>query len=247
MNVRNIKLVLEYDGSSFYGFQRQPDHPTIQAALEEALSRFFNRKIKITAASGRTDTGVHAAGQVANFKIKTGRSLAQIQKGINALLPRSVAVVSIHDAGKDFHARYNARMKAYEYRVWNHPIRSPLLAGKAFHVPELLNLAAMRRGAQCLQGRHDFRSFCVTSSARENTVRILKRFEIKKDKGFLRFQLEANGFLHHMVRNLVGTLLDMGRGKLDVNGLEKILAAKDRRRAGATVPAHGLILLNVTY
>ena len=245
--MRNIKLVLEYDGTGFYGFQRQPNHPTVQAALEEALSKFFNQKIKITAASGRTDTGVHAAGQVVNFKTKTARPLDQIQKGINALLPRSVAVKSIEETKKDFHARYSARSKTYEYRIWNHSVRSPLLAGKVFHVPESLNLAAMRRGAKQLTGRHDFRSFCVTSSARENTGRTIKKFEIKNEGELLRFQLEADGFLHHMVRNLVGTLLDMGRGKLDMLGLQKIIIAKDRRRAGATVPAHGLTLLSVTY
>lgn len=245
--MRNLKLILEYDGAGFYGFQKQPDRPTVQAALEEALSKLFNRKIKITSASGRTDTGVHAAGQVVNFKIKTDRPLAQIQKGINALLPKTAAVKAIEEAGKNFHARFKARFKTYEYLIWNSPVRSPLLAGKVFHVPEPLNLAAMRRGAKLLTGRHDFRSFCVTASARENTVRNLKRFEIKKEGDLLRFHLEADGFLHHMVRNLVGTLLEMGRSKLDSQGIQKILAAKDRRKAGATVPAHGLILLNVTY
>ena len=245
--MRNLKLVLEYDGAGFYRFQKQPDRPTVQAALEEALSKLFNRKMKITSASGRTDTGVHAAGQVVNFKIKTARPLAQIQKGINALLPKTVAVKSIEEAGKNFHARFKARFKTYEYRVWNSPVRSPLLAGKVLHVPEPLNLGAMRKGAKLLSGRHDFRSFCVTASARENTVRILKRFEIKKEGNLLSFHLEADGFLHHMVRNLIGTLLEMGRSKLDSRGLQSILAAKDRRKAGATVPAHGLILLAVTY
>ena len=244
---RNLKLVLEYDGSGFYGFQKQPDRPTVQSALEEALTKFFNRKTKISAASGRTDTGVHAAGQVVNFKIKTDRPPAQIQKGINALLPKTVAVKSVEEAGKNFHARFKARFKTYEYRVWNSSVRSPLLAGKVFHVPEPLNLGAMSGGAKLLKGRHDFRSFCVTAGARENTVRTLKRFEIKKKGNLLSFHLEADGFLHHMARNLVGTLLEMGRNKLDLQGLEKILAAKDRRKAGATAPAFGLILLSVSY
>ncbi len=245
--MRNFKLVLEYDGSGFYGFQKQPNHPTVQSALEEALTKFFNRKVKIFSASGRTDTGVHAAGQVVNFKIKTDRPLPQIQKGINALLPRSVAVKTIEEAGKNFHARFNARSKTYEYLVWNSPVRSPLLAGKVFHVPEPLNLAAMRKGTKFLTGRHDFRSFCVTGSARENTVRTVKRFEIKKEGNLLRFRIEADGFLHHMVRNLVGTLLEMGRNKLDLKSLQKILTAGDRRKAGATAPPHALILINVTY
>ena len=245
--MRNIKLILEYDGAGFYGFQKQPDHPTVQAALEEALTQCFNRKIKISAASGRTDAGVHALHQVVNFKTSNPRPLEQIQRGLNAFLPRTIAVKAIEEAKENFHARFGARFKTYEYLVWNHPIRSPLLAGRSFHVPGKLNLQAMRRGAARLKGRHDFRSFCVTSSVRENTVRTLKRFEIKKEGALLRFRLKADGFLHYMVRNLVGTLLEMGRGKLDLKNFQEILAAKDRRRAGATAPAHGLVLLNVTY
>ncbi len=245
--LRNIKLILEYDGAGFSGFQKQPHRSTVQAALEQALSKFFNRKMKISAASGRTDAGVHALHQVVNFKTNIVRPAEKIRRGLNAHLPPGVAVMLAEEVGPKFHARFDARSKTYEYLVWNHPARTPLLAGRTFHVPEPLNLMRMRAAAKVLIGKHNFRSFCVTSSARENTVRTLKKFEIKKEGPLLRFCVEADGFLHHMVRNLVGTLLDAGRGKLSQKDLQAILSAKDRRKAGATVPAQGLILLNVTY
>lgn len=247
--MRNIKLVLEYNGSMFYGFQKQPGKPTIQEALEKALSGFFNCKMKITAASGRTDTGVHAEGQVVNFKTSSVHELWRIQKGLNALLPPSVVVKEIQEVAPDFHARYSVRSKVYEYRVWNHPCRSPLIAGRALHVPYPLNVARMRQAAKKFLGRHDFRSFTSTAALKKDSscVRAIKCFQIKRQGHLIFMHVEADGFLYHMVRNMVGTLLDVGRGKRKPKDIATILKAKERRHAGMTGPAEGLTLFKVTY
>ncbi len=247
--MRNIKLVLEYNGSTFFGFQKQPDQPTIQEALEKALSGFFNRKMKISAASGRTDTGVHAKGQVVNFKTSNTDELRQIQKGLNALLPPPVVVKEIEEVPLGFHARYSARSKAYEYRIWNHPCRSPLTAGQAFHVPYHLDFAGMRKAARAFMGKHDFRSFTSVAAMKKGSscVRTIKRLQIRRQGHLILMHVEANGFLYHMIRNMVGTLLEVGRGKRKVGDIAAILKAKDRRLAGMTAPSEGLTLIRVTY
>lgn len=247
--MRNIKLILEYDGSTFFGFQRQPNQPTIQEALEKALSTFFNQRMKIAAASGRTDTGVHAEGQVVNFKTSSGMGIQQIQKGLNALLPAPVVVKDIQEVPIDFHARYSAKSKVYEYRIWNHPCRSPILAKRVFHVPHHLNVLKMRQAAKFFLGEHDFRSFTSVSAMKKkcSCVRTIKQFRIKKQGCLLLFHVEADGFLYHMIRNMVGTLLEVGRGKRYPEEIRTILKAKNRRFAGMTAPSKGLILLKVTY
>ncbi len=253
---RNIKLILEYDGAAFFGFQRQPKHPTIQEHLEKALSQLFNRKMKISAAAGRTDSGVHAKHQVVNFYVGATRRVAppleQIQKGLNGILPKQIAVKSVQEVSANFHARYGAKSKTYEYLVWNHPVRSPLLLHRAHHVSFRLDLKKMRLTARFLMGRRDFRSFCAADPARKNgkaadTMRTIRKFEIKKEGDLLRFRVQADGFLYHMVRNLVGTLLEVGRGKIAPEEVQKILLAKDRRKAGPTAPSTGLTLVNVSY
>ena len=247
--MRNIKLVLEYNGSMFFGFQKQPGRPTIQEVLEKALSGFFARKMKIAAASGRTDTGVHAEGQVVNFKISSDHELKRIQKGLNALLPPPVVIKEIEEVPPDFHARYGVRSKAYEYRIWNHPCRSPLIAGRAFHVPIPLCVTKMRQAARAFLGKHDFKSFTSVSAMKKGNscVRTIKRFQIKKQGYLIRMRVEANGFLYHMIRNMAGTLLEVGRGKRMAEDIAVILKAKDRRLAGMTAPSEGLTLIRVTY
>ena len=248
--MRNIKLVLEYDGAPFSGFQKQPDRPSVQEALENALSRFFNRRMKIGAASGRTDAGAHATCQVVNFKIKSSRDLAQIQRGLNAFLPPAIGVKEISEVPEDFHARYSVQSKTYEYWIWNHPIRSPLLAGRVYHVPYRLNLVRMRLASKLLIGRRDFKSFCASGSKageRGNTFRTIERLEIKKEGALLKLKIQADGFLYHMVRNIVGTLNDVGRGRLKPSDVREIIEKKDRRYAGAIAPPQGLFLLQVKY
>lgn len=256
--MRNIKLVLEYDGSAFFGFQRQPGKPTIQEALEKALSGFFDRKMKIAAASGRTDAGVHAEGQVVNFRTSSAHKLWQIQKGLNALLPPAVAVKDIEEVASDFHARYSVRSKTYEYRIWNHPCRSPLVAGRAFHVPYSLDLALMRKAAKAFIGKHDFRSFTSPSAIKSSPesrgaspgsfyVRTIKRFGIIKRGHLILMSIEADGFLYHMIRNMVGTLIEVGQEKRTPQDMVALFNAKDRRKAGMTAPAQGLTLMRVDY
>lgn len=247
--MRNIKLILEYDGSKFFGFQKQPGRPTIQEALEKALSRFFDRKMKIAAASGRTDTGVHAEGQVVNFRTSSARDLKRIQKGLNAHLPPSVVVKAIEEVPADFHARYGARSKVYEYRIWNHPCRSPLMTGRTLHVPQSLDLPAMRKAAKAFLGKHDFRAFTSVSALKQGTscVRTIKSFRVTRQGNLVLLRVEADGFLFHMVRNMVGTLVEVGRKKRKPADLAVILKAKDRRFAGMTVPSEGLTLTRVTY
>lgn len=256
--MRNIKLVLEYNGAAFFGFQKQPGKPTVQEVLEKALSRFFAHKMKISAASGRTDTGVHAEGQVVNFRTSSDRNLGAIQKGLNALLPPPVVVKETEEVPPGFHARYSVRSKVYEYRIWNHSCRSPLIAGRAFHVPYHLDIAKMRPAARAFCGKHNFRSFTSPSQMRhppstirhpqkERFVRTIKRFQIKKQGHLILMRVEADGFLYHMIRNMAGTLLEVGRGKRKVGEMATILRAKDRRLAGMTAPADGLTLLSVQY
>ena len=248
MNMRNLKLILEYDGSAFFGFQRQPDHPTVQEALESALSKLFQKKIKISAASGRTDTGVHAEGQVVNFKIKSKLALLQIQKALNGMLPKEIAVKKIEEVSQDFHARYSVRSKTYEYQIWNDSVRSPLHRHQTYFFSTPLNISRMRKAAKLIEGRHDFRSFCTNGGVvRENTIRTIRRLKILKEDALIKIQIEADGFLYHMVRNIVGSLLEVGGKKMSLEDFKKILEARDRRQAGAMVPASGLTLTKVDY
>lgn len=250
--MRNIKIILEYDGSAFYGFQRQPGKPTIQEALEKALSAFFNKKMKISSASGRTDAGVHAEGQVVHFRISSVRSLSRIQKGLNAHLPPAVAVKSVDEVPEDFHARYDARSKIYEYRIWNHPCRSPLLASRTYHIPYPLNLAAMRKAAKYLVGRHDFRAFTSEAQVAKGRkgvsfMRTVKKLYIRKQGSLLSIDIEADGFLYHMVRNIAGFLIEVGKGKRKISDILILLKNKPHFFSVQTVPSQSLTLIRVIY
>lgn len=246
---RNIKLVLEYDGSAFHGFQLQPKHRSVQRVLERALARLCGKKTKISAASGRTDSGVHALHQVVNFKTQSPRSLNEIHKALNAILPDEIAVKSAEEVAENFHARFDVKKKTYEYRIWNHRVRSPLLLGRVWHVPFLLDVERMKQGARLLCGKHDFRSFCTTDASKkdQDTTRMVYSFEIFKEGNLLFLRVSADGFLYRMVRNFAGTLVDLGSGKISLKDLEMALAAKDRRAVGCMAPADGLYLFDVTY
>ncbi len=246
---RNIKLVLQYDGTGFHGFQRQPSRPTVQAALEEALQKLTGSAVKIGAASGRTDAGVHASSQVVHFKTQSLLTPWEIRKALNAILPPSVAVREALDVPDEFHSRFHTKEKTYEYLIWNHEARSPFYAQRAWHVRDRLNLSKMRKAAKILTGKHDFRSFCTTDPDRRgnNAVRTIKKFEVKREGDVVRIRVTADGFLYRMVRNLTGALVEIGRGRLDFNELPGILKARDRRSVGQGAPAQGLYLVDVTY
>lgn len=250
-----LRFVIEYDGTDFAGWQAQaPGARTVQGALEAALLRVTGCATRV-AGAGRTDAGVHAEGQLASCRIETRLDAATLARALNAVLPPDLAVRSAEEAPAQFHARRAARGKLYRYRVWNGPVRSPLRERTHAFVRAPLDLGAMRRGAAPLVGRHDFASF--ETRGRESgragdagpagsTVRTLFRVEVGGTSGaevFLDF--EGDGFLRYMVRSLAGTLLEVGRGVRPEADLARVLAARDRREAGPTAPARGLVLVRV--
>lgn len=246
--MRNMKLTLEYDGSRFFGFQRQKGRRTVQSELEKALRKLFIKRTKISSASGRTDAGVHATGQVVNVKTDSTIPLFKIQLGLNTYLPEDLAVVRIEEMPDSYHARFQAKRKRYEYAVWNHKVRSPLQRSRAYHFPYDLDMVLMQNAAKLLVGRHDFKSFQAKwSDGRSDSVRTIHRLGIKKEASEVRFVVEGDGFLYNMVRNIVGTLLFVGCGKISLKDFKEIIRKRDRRHAGPTVPAHGLVLVGVVY
>lgn len=243
----NWRLLVEYDGTDFEGWQLQPGARTVQGVLEEAFARITGRRVVVYGA-GRTDAGVHAAGQVANARAETRLEPCVLQRALNASLPRDVAVRSLGQASDAFDARRDARSKLYLYRVWNGATRSPLHERWSHPVPAPLELGAMRAAAASLLGRRDFASFRAAGADGRTSVRTLTRLEVAGEAGGeLRFEVEGEAFLRHMVRNLVGTLLEVGRARRPAGWPAEVLAARDRRVAGPTAPARGLTLVRVDY
>ncbi|MBW1712896.1 MAG: tRNA pseudouridine(38-40) synthase TruA [Deltaproteobacteria bacterium] len=244
---RSYKLVMEYDGTGLAGWQRQKDQPSIQGYIELAFSRLTNEKATVIGA-GRTDAGVHARGQVAHFKTRSRLGRRELLRGANALLPRQIAVLSLEEAPPDFHARYQARSKIYDYDLYIAPVRSTLNRLYSWHIPSGLDLGAMSQALESLRGEHDFTSFQSTGSSTGSAKRrIFTAGLSSRPDGLVRITLEGDGFLRHMVRAIVGTLVEVGRGQVSPEGFERILKAKDRSLAGMTAPAHGLCLREVKY
>ncbi len=241
-----FKLTIEYDGTAYAGWQRQPDQPTVQAAVEAALQRITQTYIPVIGA-GRTDAGVHALGQVASFRTDKTLSVEAWVRALNALLPKDISVRSALHVADDFHARYSARGKLYEYRILNQVERSALGRDRAWHIRRQLDLAAMQEATSLFMGRHDFSSFQGSPTDNENPVCDLRRLEIKQEQTLIRIEAQADRFLKQMVRAIVGTLVEVGQGKRSPKSVKEILEAKDRRVAGVTAPAHGLYLVRVDY
>ncbi len=244
--MRNIKLILEYDGAKFSGFQKQPGRRTVQSELEKALKQIFKKSLKISAASGRTDAGVHAKGQVVNFKTNSEIPVYNIHRALNTYLPPDLSAEFVQEMPAGFSARFSAKTKVYQYLIWNRSSRSALKRLTHYHFPHPLDVTAMKKAAKLIVGKHDFRSFQAKADGRDS-VRTIKQFSIIQHDYEIRFLVEGNGFLYNMVRNFVGTLIMVGTGKLSVKQFEEILKAKDRRHIGPTAPAHGLTLLTVKY
>jgi tRNA pseudouridine38-40 synthase len=245
----NFKLIVEYDGTHFNGWQIQGGKErTVQGELQKACRRIFGKKLTIIG-SGRTDAGVHAKAQVASVKIETKLTEGQIRAALNAHLPEDIAVINVEKAKDDFHAQFDARSKTYRYTIYNGRARSALMREFCAHYPYPVNLSRMKKEAQTLVGRHDFRSFQASDALRQatDTTRTIKRLEIKKKGELITIDIEADGFLYKMVRNIVGTLLYCGSGKLPEGAIKKILLKKDRNAAGKTAPACGLCLMEVRY
>ena len=245
--MRNIKLIIEYDGTAYNGWQRQADVLTIQQVMEDTISRIVNDRT-VLIASSRTDTGVHALNQVANFRTASQLPLRNLHLGVNSLLPPDIVVKEASEVPWEFHSRYHARSKIYHYRIFNSPVRTALGRRICWHVRHPLDLEAMRRAAQHLLGTHDFNSFCAAQCEVEDRVRAVMDVALDKEEGgMIVFRIEAGGFLRHMVRNIVGTLVDIGMGRISEEDMVPIIEAKDRRKAGQAAPARGLCLMEVKY
>ena len=245
--MRTLKLVIEYDGTDYLGWQVQPKGPTLQGALEEKLALITGERPRVTA-SGRTDAGAHALAQVAHFKTQSRLQVASIQKALNSLLPPDITIKKVEEVEEGFHARKHAKSKIYEYRVLNRDLRSPFLRRFAWHIPQKLDLERMKEATHCLLGEHDFSAFRSVGSPTRTAVRKVLKAEWKRGKdGLLRFEIEATGFLKQMVRAIVGTLVEVGRRKMTAQDFSGILDSKDRRKAGPTAPARGLFLREVKY
>lgn len=241
------KLTISYRGTDFSGWQRQHDKRTVQECIETALEKIWGLKISLQG-SGRTDTGVHALGQVASFNAPRLHAASVLQRALNANLPRDVRVVKCRLVAPSFHARFDAVGKTYRYLVWNHPVQDPFTIDTHWYVPRPLDLSAMRRAARLLAGKHDFASFTSNPGyERASTVRTMRRASITRQGSVLTFHFTADGFLYRMVRNLVGGLVKVGLGKLSVDDYGKILRARSRSEAPANAPACGLYLVNVNY
>jgi tRNA pseudouridine38-40 synthase len=242
------KIVVQYDGTSYHGWQVQRGVPTIQLRIEQVLGRILACPTRVHGA-GRTDAGVHAAGQVAHFLADWNYSTADLQKACNALLPQDIAITSLEPTDDDFHARFAAKSKTYVYTILSQPLRSPLMRLYAWHIPQQLVTHDMNRAAEYLTGSHDFSAFGSPTDGSASTIReILEaRWDPGSPEGILQFTIQGTGFLRYMVRCIVGTLLLVGRGKISHSEFASILDSRERCRSGPTAPPHGLCLHSIDY
>ena len=242
----NVKLTVEYDGTNYHGWQVQANCLSIQAVLEKAVSTFLGVPTHITG-SGRTDAGVHALGQVANFFTDKGYAPYRILRGLTALTPRDITVKAVEIVDDGFDARRDGRSRLYEYLILNRSTPSPFYRNRAWHIHEPLDIEAMAKGIECLIGEHDFSSFRAANCDAPHPVRTVYQTCFEQRGDLLVYSIEGTAFLRHMVRNIVGTLADVGRGIRTPQSFTDLLAARDRARAGYTAPAEGLYLVRVKY
>jgi tRNA pseudouridine38-40 synthase len=244
---KNFKIIIEYDGTNYHGWQRQIREPTIQGKIEAALTTITRTDVTLIG-SGRTDAGVHAFAQVANFCCDTTLTPDALQKGLNSLLPADIVIKTCVQVAEKFHARYDAESKTYRYRLLNRPLPAAIYHQYSWHVKKKLDLAAMREAISHIVGVHDFQTFEGSGSPRSNSIRqILAADLVEDDDGYLVFEIKGDGFLRHMVRNIVGSLVDVGLGKITPDDFKQVLNSRDRSLAGITAPAHGLFLVQVDY
>jgi tRNA pseudouridine38-40 synthase len=238
--------VLAYDGTGFHGWQTQPDVPTVQALLADAARALFAGEVRVAGAS-RTDAGVHALGQTVALAAESALPAATVQAALNARLPREIRVVAAADAPAGFDPRRGARGKRYLYLIDNGPVASPLLLRYAWHVPGRLDLAAMRDGLAALHGGHDFSAFCAAPGREAEPTCRVRALHVRRRRALVALIVSADRFLHHMVRNVAGSAVEVARGARPAPWLGDVLATRDRTLAGPTAPAHGLTLLRVMY
>jgi tRNA pseudouridine38-40 synthase len=251
--MRNIKLTIAYDGAEFHGWQIQPGVPTIQGALNDVASQVTQEKVMVHGAS-RTDAGVHALGQVAHFKTRSLIPAGELQRAFNALLPASIRIVAAEEVGPDFHARWLAQAKTYRYRIYRGSVLPPFEHRRVLHYPGPLDEAAMAAAAREFEGEHDFASFAASSGSEEDdreraTTRVIHSSEIIRDpeRDEIAYSVRGQSFLRYMVRKMVGTLLEVGKGSLAPADIRGLLELRDRSRSGPTIPPEGLYLVSLEY
>ncbi|MGO1369103.1 MAG: tRNA pseudouridine(38-40) synthase TruA [Senegalia sp. (in: firmicutes)] len=243
--MRNIKLTIEYDGLNYKGWQKQPSQISIQEVIEDAIFKITREKVKLEA-SGRTDKGVHAFAQIANFKTDSNIVEYKMLKGINSVLPKDIVIRKVEEVDMDFHARYKAKGKTYKYIIYNSDIRNSIYRNHTYHVPYKLDMDKFRKNTQILIGTHDFTSFTSIKEGTDNKIRTIYSIDIIENGEMIELIFKGNGFLYNMIRIIVGTLIDISRGKIkeDIN---EVLKAKNRKIAGATAHSHALYLMEVYY
>ncbi len=245
--MRHLKLKIAYDGTGFHGWQVQPGLPTIQGLLESVLAGIEGQPVQVHGA-GRTDAGVHALDQVASVALSNPSPPENLRKAMNRLLPDAIRVLAVEEVTGDFHPRHCARAKTYEYRIWRGEVCPPVLSRYVYPHPYPLDEPAMIEAAARFEGTHDFRSLAAANApGKESTVRTIFSSTLERKEALLVYRVRGSGFLHHMVRNIVGVLLDVGRGATSPADVDTIIAARQRSAAGPTVPARGLFLIEVEY
>jgi tRNA pseudouridine38-40 synthase len=245
--MRNFKMTVEYDGSAYCGWQRQKNGTSIQQVLEDAIKKITGQKVAVIG-SGRTDAGVHALNQVASFKCSTSLPLNNIYRGMNSVLPPDIVVKEMEEVAGDFHAQRDVKSKVYVYKICNQRLRPALGRNFFWFIRFPLNLALMREASRYLIDTHDFSCFCATGTDVKNRVRMIIDIEIKTcEDGIIEIKVEARGFLKYMVRNIIGTLVEVGRSKRKPEEMKVIIESRNRKIAGATAPAYGLFLKEVKY
>lgn len=240
------KATIQYLGTNYHGWQKQANCLTVQEVIESKLSRLAGESVKVVGAS-RTDAGVHAKGQVAHFIFPKKDSVPDLKKAVNAILPGDIRIKVLSEVPSAFHAQRHARRKRYEYHIYQGKVFPPFLYQRAIHVGHPLDLSLLNRAASLFLGTHDFSGFAASSTTVRNRLRSLSVSNFKKDGAHFIYRVEADGFLHHMIRNIVGTLLEISTGKLEMEKIPEILLCKDRSMAGPTAPAEGLYLVRIWY
>lgn len=244
--MKNIKIVMEYEGTNYHGWQKQPEEISIQEVVESRISEVTQEEISLIG-SGRTDSGVHALAQVGNFHTRSKIPARNFKKILNSMLPEDIKIIDSKEVGRDFHARFSADMKEYKYIIYNNRQPRPLYRNYSYHVIEEIDIAKMIEASKLFIGRKDFKSFMATDSLVDTTVRTISDIDIEVDGDFIEIRFMGKSFLRHMIRIIVGTLVYVGVGKIELDEVEGIIAARDRLLAGITAPAQGLYLKKVYY